>query len=73
MDMNIENNLIRLCGVMAGRPVFSHIGRGQEFYTFPLEVQRLSGNTDTLNIVVRKKQLALLYPGMEGSFARPST
>ena len=60
MDMNSENNYTRLCGVMAGRPVFSHTGRGQDFFTFPLEVQRLSGNTDTLNIIVRRSQLAEL-------------
>lgn len=58
MDMNSENNFVRLCGVMAGRPVYSHTGRGEEFYTFPLEVLRLSGNTDTVNIVVRRDMLS---------------
>ena len=60
MDMISESNYTRLCGVMAGSPVFSHSGRGEQFYTFPLEVRRLSGNTDTLNIMVRRSQLALL-------------
>ena len=57
MDMIPVSNSVRLCGVIAGRPVFSHSSRNQDFYTFPLEVQRLSGNTDTLNIIIRKEQL----------------
>lgn len=57
MDMTSPNNYARLCGVMAGRPVYSHSSRAQEFYTFPLEVRRLSGNSDLLNIIVRPEQL----------------
>ena len=60
MDSTCENNFARLCGVMAGAPAFSHSSRGQEFYGFPLEVQRLSGNTDTLNILLRRGQLDAL-------------
>lgn len=60
MDMICENNYTRLCGTMAGSPVYSHSGRGEQFYSFPLEIQRLSGNTDTVNIVVRHSQLAAL-------------
>ena len=60
MDMISENNYTRLCGVMAGSPVFSHTSRGQSFYSFPLEVRRLSGNTDTINIILRREQLAAL-------------
>lgn len=58
MDINCENNYIRLVGVPLGAPVFSHVSRSQEFYTFPLEVERLSGAADTLNILVRKSRLA---------------
>ena len=57
MDMISPNNYVKLCGVMADRPVYSHSSRGQQFYTFPLEVLRLSGNSDTLNIIVRPEQL----------------
>jgi len=60
MDMISSNNYTRLCGVMAAAPVYSHSGRGQQFYTFPLEVQRLSGNIDTVNIIVRPEQLDAL-------------
>lgn len=53
MDENISRNTARLCGVIAAAPVFSHSGRGECFYTFPLEVARLSGTTDKINIIVR--------------------
>lgn len=65
MDMNTENNYTKLCGTMAGSPVFSHLSRSQEFYTFQLEVERLSGNFDTLNVIVRRSQLPELQ-GHEG-------
>jgi len=58
MDMNQENNRVLLCGTMAGAPQYSHSAGGQDFYSFPLEVQRLSGSSDVLNIVLRKGQLA---------------
>ena len=57
MDIITENNFIELCGDLAGKPVYSHTARGQEFYAFPLEVQRLSGTFDRLNIIVRPKLL----------------
>lgn len=60
MDMNSENNYTRLVGVMAGSPVYSHSSRGQDFFCFPMEVRRLSGNTDTVNVVLRREQLAEL-------------
>ncbi len=65
MDMNSEPNYTKLCGTMAAGPVFSHLSRSQEFYIFPLEVERLSGNYDTLNVIVRKNKLAELE-GHEG-------
>ena len=60
MDTCTENNVVRLCGVMAGAPLFSHESRGQDFYGFPLAVRRLSGNCDTLNVVLRASQLEAL-------------
>jgi single-strand DNA-binding protein len=50
-------NYVRLCGNLAGRPAFSHSGRNEEYYTFPLEISRLSGTIDTINIVCRKDLL----------------
>lgn len=60
MDMIPENNYVRLCGTLAGSPVYSHTSRGQDFFTFPLEVERLSGNCDIINIVLRRAQLETL-------------
>ncbi|MBQ2960875.1 MAG: single-stranded DNA-binding protein [Oscillospiraceae bacterium] len=60
MDMIYENNYIKLCGAVAAAPRYSHTGRGQQFFVFPLEVRRLSGNTDTVNIVLRREQLSQL-------------
>lgn len=60
MDTIYETNYIRLCGRQAAAPVYSHTGRGREFYSFPLEVRRLSGNRDTLNILIGREQLAAL-------------
>ena len=57
MDMIYENNYTRLCGIMFGRPVYSHSSRNQDFYTFPLQVERLSGAVDSLNVIIRKEQL----------------
>lgn len=65
MDMICDNNFTRLCGSMCGKPVYSHSSRSQQFYIFPLEVERLSGNRDIINVVVRQEQLAALSP--EGS------
>ena len=60
MELNQENNRVQLCGTMAGAPRFSHSAGGQDFFCFPLEVERLSGSIDTLNIVLRKSQLAAI-------------
>ena len=62
MDRIETKNYTRLCGVMAAAPSFSHSSRGLDFFTFPLTVERLSGNTDTLNILLRADQLAALEP-----------
>ena len=53
MDENISRNTARLCGVIAAAPTFSHSGRGESFYTFPLEAARLSGAADKINVIVR--------------------
>jgi len=55
-EINITN-YAELCGTLAAAPVFSHSGRGESYYTFPLEVERLSGAFDTVNIIVRGSML----------------
>ena len=55
--MDTTNNMVELRGVMAGPPRFSHRGGGADYYTFPLDVPRLSGAVDTVNIIVRRDVL----------------
>lgn len=45
-------NHIELCGTMAAAPVFSHESHGKRFFQFVLEVERLSGTADRLNIII---------------------
>ncbi len=60
MDENTSRNYAQLIGVMAAAPVFSHASRGETFYTFPIEVARLSGATDTVNVIVRDELMSAL-------------
>ena len=62
MDEYYAANRADLCGTVADRPRFSHESRGIRFYIFPLETARLSGTTDTLNIVLRQSMLGDLPP-----------
>ena len=55
MDENMIRNTAKLCGTVSEAPKFSHAGRGESFYTFPLTVSRLSGGADTVNIIVRRE------------------
>ena len=57
MEYLRETNRVELGGTIAGRSILSHVSRDVEFYTFPLEVARLSGNIDRLNIIVRRELL----------------
>ena len=57
MDENPKINSVALRGAAAGAPVFSHESRGERFFSFPLEVERLSGTTDRLNVIAREELL----------------
>ena len=57
MDEMQENNAAYLCGSPTGEPIYSHESRTERFYTFPLEVVRLSGTADRLNILLREAML----------------
>ena len=58
--MDSVNNIAILCGSLAGAPRFSHIGGAQNYMTFPLEIERLSGACDTINIIARERLLQSL-------------
>jgi len=55
-------NQITLCGTLVSPPVLSHENHGKRFFTFPLEVERLSGNTDTLQIIAPEPVLEACDP-----------
>ena len=58
----ITNSAV-LKGTLAARPVFSHSVRQEEFWRFPLEVERLSGTADRINILARRELLEELCIG----------
>ena len=51
-------NQIKLCGTVAAAPLRSHENHGRWFYRFPLDVMRLSGAVDTLQILAAEELLA---------------
>ena len=50
-------NRITLRGSLGKLPEFSHENHGRRFFRFTLEVPRLSGTVDVLNIVASEKVL----------------
>ena len=62
MEENKVTNFCLLRGAVTEAPRFSHEARGERFYQFPLEVCRLSGATDTINVVVRQDLAASVEP-----------
>ena len=66
MDEMKNNNRLLLIGTPLQKPEPSHLARGKEFYSFPLEVVRLSGTSDKLNILMSAEQLPELVPSRAG-------
>ena len=66
MDEMQSCNRAVLCGTPLAEPVFSHESRDERFYLFPLEVARLSGTVDRLNVVLRQEMLPLIRPNRAG-------
>jgi len=69
MDEVQSNNRVFLCGVPAREATVSHESRGQRFFTFPLEVARLSGTMDRINVMLREEMLPQLKPSKAGLLA----
>lgn len=59
LDDKIRNS-VTLCGTPLSEPVFSHENHGRRFFRFPLSVARLSGQTDTLPILVSAGDVPLV-------------
>jgi len=62
IHMEETRNSVKLRGTVAGEPCLSHENHGQRFYRFPLAVQRLSGQTDTLFVIASERQREALPP-----------
>ena len=52
-----------LRGVLHSPPRFSHQSREERFYRFSLDVSRLSGTVDTIQVIARSGLLEALEPG----------
>ena len=65
MDTSWNRNEALLRGRAVAVPGLSHSNHGVEYFTFPLEVDRLSGAADTLNIVLPRAmaERCPIYPG----------
>ena len=66
MDNNF--NRVQLCGTVDSEPVFSHANHGISFFKFTLAVERLSGLSDKLTVLVSAPQLEAV-PLQEGDTA----
>ena len=55
----IENNIVKLAGIVRGVPMVTHELEGEKFWEFSLEIKRLSGVSDILPITVPEKLLEL--------------
>lgn len=66
MDVDFLNQGL-LRGRAVGAPTVSHVTHGVTYYVFPLEIERLSGATDTLNVVLSQDLLPScpVEPGRE--------
>ncbi len=58
----MDDNSIRIAGVLTELPVLSHESHGQSFYTIMVGTNRLSGSTDFLRVQVPKSVLDTITP-----------
>ena len=65
--MQTSKNLASLRGRAGAEPRYSHTNHGQSYLVFPLEVERLSGAIDVLNVVASQQLLEQcpVKPGQE--------
>jgi len=57
LDENGLNNTVELCGILGAAPAVSHTSRDEAYYIFPLEVGRLSGAVDQVNVIAKASLL----------------
>ncbi len=54
-NVNVETNMVKLVGKIASEKSFSHELYGESFYSFDLEVSRLSDSMDLLPIMISER------------------
>lgn len=60
-----SRNEVELCGTVASGPAFSHANHNVDFYMIQLCVPRLSGQTDTLPVLLRAPLPLAAAPGAQ--------
>lgn len=60
---NLTQNTVSIIGKVVSEPILSHTVYGEDFYTFDLEVKRLSENADIVPILISKKLMADIIVG----------
>ena len=60
-DHQGENRIV-LRGEVRAAPVFSHRNHGTDYYQIPLQVPRLSGNRDVVNLITPRPDPRLWTP-----------
>ena len=69
-----ENNMVTISGKIATDPVFNHEVYGEGFYTFMLDVKRLSESYDRIPVTVSERLINFpelkmgIYVRIEGQF-----
>ena len=66
IEMSLENNKVYLQGEVVTDPIFNHAVKGEEFYSFTMQVARLSGQSDIIPVIISKK-LYVLHEIKKGS------
>ncbi len=66
MDEMQNINRVFMCGVPVREAVFSHESRGRQFFTFPLDIARLSGVFDRINVILPEEMLPDIRPSRAG-------
>ena len=61
--MLIQENSVELFGQALTDPALSHESHGERFYSFQLEVRRLSGTPDVLTILIAEKNASGIRAG----------
>jgi single-stranded DNA-binding protein len=62
MEQTMPTNRVLLQGQLLTLPVFSHENHGKTFDRFQLEIQRLSGTRDQVDVLTQRENLEIVQP-----------